>query len=191
MEALWIALAFGLGLAVRRLGLPPLVGYLAAGFVINALGYGHAGSEALEHVAHIGVLLLLFTVGLKLRIKNVIQPEVWAGTLLHLALTALLLGAVFHLLVGLGWAMAAVLGTALGLSSTVVAVKVLEEKRELKAFHGRVAVGILIVQDLVAVALLSFSGGDPPSPWALLVLALPLARPLVRRLMDWTGHDEL
>ncbi|MDQ2694360.1 MAG: cation:proton antiporter, partial [Pseudomonadota bacterium] len=87
--------------------------------------------------------------------------------------------------------MAAVLGTALGLSSTVVAVKVLEEKRELKAFHGRVAVGILIVQDLVAVALLSYSGGEPPSPWALLVLALPLIRPQVRRLIDWTGHDEL
>jgi hypothetical protein len=73
----------------------------------------------------------------------------------------------------------------------VVAAKVLESKRELRAFHGRVAIGILIVQDIVAVALLSYLGGTAPSPWAFALLGLFLLRPMLYRLLDLSGHGEL
>ena len=189
MEALWIAVAFGFGLLIRGLGLPPLVGYLAAGFMLN--GLGQQGGQLLDHVAHSGVLLLLFGVGLKLRWKSVIRPEVWGGGLLHLAVIGALLGAALHYLVELSLNMALLLGASLGFSSTVLAAKVLEQKRELRAFHGRVAIGILIIQDLVAVGLLSFSGTSTPSPLVLLLTLLPLLRWPVQRLLDLVGHDEL
>lgn len=189
MEGLWIGFAFVLGLAARALGMPPLVGYLAAGFVLNALGV--SGGTALAHVAHVGVLLLLFGVGLKVRLRNVLRPEVWATTLVHLAVTAALLAPAVRLVAGLDWRGALLLAVALGFSSTVLAAKVLEEKRELRAFHGRVAIGILVVQDLVAVAVLGVAGASAPSPLAAVLLALPLLRPLLHRLLDLCGHGEL
>ena len=93
LEAVWIGFAFSLGMLVRLCGLPPLIGYLAAGFAITAstetlqLPQGHA---IIEHVAHLGVLLLLFTVGLKLNVRSLLKPEVLGGSVLHFALSALL-----------------------------------------------------------------------------------------------------
>jgi predicted Kef-type K+ transport protein len=193
-EAIWIIFAFVLGLTLRHLGLPPLVGYLAAGFALNALGAytgrSYDGGAALEHIAHLGVMLLLFTVGLKLRLRSVVQPEVMGTSLLHAALTCIILTPLFALL-GMDLHSAAFLAVALSFSSTVVAAKVLEEKRELRAFYGRVAIGILIIQDLIALAVLSLAGGHTPTMLAFLVLALPLARPFIHRLVDISGHDEL
>lgn len=189
MEVAWISLAFMAGLAARALGLPPLVGYLAAGFALS--GFSTEGRPLLEHVAHAGVLLLLFSVGLKLRLKSLLRAEVLVGSILHMTLSAAVLGMVLYVTGGLDVRGAAMLALALSFSSTVVAAKVLEAKRELRAFHGRVAIGILIVQDVVAVALLSAASGHAPSPWALLLLALPLARPAIHGLLDRSGHDEL
>ncbi len=73
LEAVWIGFAFSMGLIVRLAGLPPLVGYLAAGFAIasisDQLGLPHASGEILDHVSHLGVVLLLFTVRLKLNVR--------------------------------------------------------------------------------------------------------------------------
>lgn len=189
MEALALAFAFFLGLGLQQLRLPPLVGYLLAGFALQFLGI--ESGEWLETLAHFGVLLLLFTVGLKLRLKSLLMPAAWGGGLLHLAITALLLGGVLHVLAGLAWPSALLLAAVLGISSTVLAAKILEEKRETRAFHGRITIGILIVQDLVAIGLIGFAEARAPSPWLLGLLALPLARPLLHRAMDFIGHDEL
>jgi predicted Kef-type K+ transport protein len=189
VEAIWIGSAFALGLAVKWLGMPPLVGFLAAGFVLNATGF--EANELLDHIAHTGVLLLLFTVGLKVRLRNIMRPEVWASAVIHLTITALILGAAMHLFAGMDVKVALIVAVALGFSSTVMAAKVLEAKRELRAFHGRISIGILIIQDLVAVGLLSLAGGHAPSPWAVLLFALPLLRPLMIKLLDFSGHDEL
>lgn len=187
MEALWVATAFALGLLGRRLGLPPLVGYLVAGFALAGLGI--KATNFLHEVAHLGILLLLFTVGLKLRLGSLIRPEVLGVGGVHLsvfgALVALGLG------FGLGGQTGLIVGLALAFSSTVLAVKILEDKRELKSFHGRVAVGILVLQDLVAVVLLAVLGVKTPSAWALLLLLVPLFRPLLIRLLSKVGHDEL
>jgi len=189
VELVWISAAFGLGLAFSRVGLPPLVGFLIAGFALNA--FGLRGGPTLEHIAHLGVLLLLFTVGLKLRIRNVLRLEVSAGSLVHLGLMVVAFYPLLRFGFGAGAPAALLLAASLGFSSTVVAAKILEEKRELRAFHGRVVIGVLVVQDIIAVVLLAVASGGTPSPWAALVLALPLVRPLIFRFFESSGHDEL
>lgn len=186
---LWIVLAFSLGLLARHAGLPPLVGYLVAGFGLSA--YGIEADPILDHVAHAGVLLLLFSVGLKLRLSSLVRAEVLAGSVLHMALIGLFMVVLFYFAIGLAIETAFMLAVALSFSSTVVAAKILEGKKELRAFHGRTAIGILIMQDLIAVAFLSFAGGTAPSVWALALLLIPLLRPLIHRLLELSGHDEL
>jgi hypothetical protein len=67
----------------------------------------------------------------------------------------------------------------------------LEAKRELGSFHGRTAIGILIVQDIVALVVLAIFAGKLPGPWALLIFATPLLRPLLFKMLDSVGHDEV
>ncbi|MDO6441340.1 cation:proton antiporter family protein [Marinobacter sp. 2_MG-2023] len=196
-EAIWISLAFGLGLLIKTIGLPPLIGYLGAGFVLSAIAATPSiplypePTAALAHIAHLGVLLMLFTVGLKLKLKSVISPEVIGGSLLHFAITCFVFTPGLYFLMDVSWYVAFMLAVALSFSSTVLAAKVLESKRELRAFHGRVAIGILIMQDLLALLVMSLAAGQTPSEWALIVFGLPLLRPLLFKLLDASGHDEL
>jgi predicted Kef-type K+ transport protein len=194
-EVITISFAFFFGLAVRQIGLPPLVGFLAAGFAINAsshaLGLPHYTGEVLGHVAHLGVLMLLFTVGLKLKLEQIAQPQVVGGALLHFAISVLVFMPGLKLFMGLDWHTSLLLAIALSFSSTVLAAKLLETKRELGTFHGRTAIGILIVQDIIALVVLAVWSGQTPNAWALLVLALPLLRPLLHSLLDLAGHEEL
>ncbi|MHA7852540.1 cation:proton antiporter domain-containing protein [Roseovarius sp.] len=194
-EVITISFAFVFGLAVRQIGLPPLVGFLAAGFAINLcaplLGVPTYTGKTLEHVAHLGVLMLLFTVGLKLKIGQIAQPQVVGGALVHFALSVLLFMPGLKFLMGLEWNTALLMAIALSFSSTVLAAKLLETKRELGAFHGRTAIGILIVQDIIALAVLAIWSGQTPNIWALMLFGLPLLRPVLHRLLDIAGHDEL
>ena len=107
--------AFALGLLASRLALPPLVGYLVAGFLLA--GTGIRGTAFLHQIAEIGVLLLLFSVGLKLRLKDLLDPRVLLSGGLHLGLFATL---AFLYTKNLPLAL------ALGFSSTVLVAKVLE-----------------------------------------------------------------
>jgi predicted Kef-type K+ transport protein len=198
MDPLWISIAFLFGFAVRQIGLPPLVGFLLAGFVLQALGA--EGGDFLQEISDLGVLLLLFCIGLKLKLKSLLRPEIWAGTTLHMLITILVFGgamlglarAGFSLFAPLDWKLALLIAFALSFSSTVFAVKVLEDKAELASFHGRVAIGILIMEDVLAVVFLTASTGKFPSPWALaLIPFLFVLRPLMIVLMDRSGHGEL
>ena len=143
-EAIWISFAFGLGLLIKMVHLPPLIGYLAAGFILSAMAANPSipispePTAVLDHIAHLGVLLMLFTVGLKLKLKSVISPEVIGGSLLHFTITALVFAPGIYLILEVSWYTALMLAIALSFSSTVLAAKVLENKRELRAFHGRV-----------------------------------------------------
>jgi predicted Kef-type K+ transport protein len=195
LEAVWIGFAFSLGLLVRLIGLPPLIGYLLAGFVISAsasdMSLPAAGPSIIHHVAHLGVLLLLFTVGLKLNVRSLVKAEVLGGGTLHFGLSILLTLPAVLFIFDVSWYQALMLAIALAFSSTVLAAKVLESKRELRAFHGRVAIGILIIQDLLALLVMSLASGNTPSAWALLVFALPLLRPVLYKILDMSGHEDL
>jgi predicted Kef-type K+ transport protein len=198
LEPLWIFWAFILGFVAFRVGLPPLVGYLIAGFVLNAMGVD--GGEVIDTLANLGVMLLLFSIGLKLKIKSLLKPEVWAGASAHMLATLVFFALVFRGLGVMGLPVfsnldfkpAFLAAFALSFSSTVFAVKILETKGEMAALHGRTAIGILIMQDIFAVLFLSASTGKIPSPWALLVLpCLFILRPILLAVLERCGHREL
>ncbi len=197
MEPIMIALAFAAGFAVQLVRLPPLVGFLAAGFALNALGFER--TPMLDTIANLGVTLLLFTIGLKLDVRTLLRPEVWASSSLHILGSTLMFTVLLFVFKALGlalaselnWGVMLLLGFALSFSSTVFAVKVLEERSELGSFYGRVAIGVLVMQDVFAVIFLSASTGSLPSVWALgLVLLWPAAK-LMRLMLDRVGHGDL
>ncbi len=196
-DVAWVSLAFLLGFLARVMSLPPLVGFLAAGFMLNVLGI--ASGEMLQKLADLGITLLLFTVGLKLNLKVLLKPQVWAVTALHISTIMALFGVMIFglalmnvpLFSGLDLKLSLMLAFALSFSSTVFAVKVLEDKGEMKSLHGRIAIGILVMQDLAAVIFLAASMGKVPSPWALLLFLLIPLRPLFHHLLQKTGHGEL
>ena len=88
MDVLLIAIAFLFGLVARQFRLPPLVGFLVAGFVLQTLG--KEGGETLRSVSDLGVTLLLFSIGLKLRVRSLMRPEIWGSTTLHAGFVVLL-----------------------------------------------------------------------------------------------------
>lgn len=188
MEAVWIAIAYLLGLVAAFLRIPVIVGYLAGGLALYA--FGATATDLLHSIGHIGVLLLLFTVGLHLRLRSVIRPEVFGLGSVQLALSAILFAAV-GMVLGLDFTAALIVGIILGFSSTVLAAKTLEMRSELETPHGRTAIGILILQDIVAIVILALSGLGAPSLWTLLLLLIPLLRPLLLRLLVASRHDEL
>lgn len=199
MEPAILVITLACGLLVSRVGLPPLIGYLVAGFVLFMFGIEETSLPLLEQLANLGVTLLLFAIGLKLDLRSLFKAEVWAGAGIHLMGSMLffipllkILGVLgLSQLTGLAWEQLALLAFALGFSSTVFAVKVLEDKGDMQTLYGRIAIGILIMQDIFAVAFLTISKGDIPSIWALSLLLLPFARPLIYKAFDRVGHGEL
>ncbi len=190
--------AFGFGFLARLVGLPPLVGYLVAGFVLHSLGY--ESTDTIEVISEVGILLLLFGIGLKLRVGSLAKPVVWGTAAVFAVLgTAIVGGAVLalgamglDLAAGLSVPAAALIGFALSFASTVFAVKALEQANESGSLAGRFAIGILIIQDLMAVSFLALAGGSRPDAWAIPVLLLfPLIRRPAGWLLDRAGHGEV
>jgi predicted Kef-type K+ transport protein len=198
MEVGLVVAAFALGLGARAVGLPPLVGYLVAGFALHGLDF--ETTDTIEVAADLGVLLLLFGIGLKLKLGSLLEPAVWgsAGSV-AIGATGLFAGVLLAVgALGLGLASdldlrtAAIVGFALSFSSTVFAVKSLEETNETGSLAGRLAVGVLILQDVFAVVFLVASDGNLPSPWALAVIpGFFVARPVAGWLLDHSGHGEI
>lgn len=199
MDAIWISVAFVFGMLAKKMGLPPLIGFLAGGFLLNLSGFAEGGI-ALDVVANIGVMLLLFTIGLKLDVSSLLSKEIWLTTSLHMVLSVLLFGSLVFAISWLGLysttsmslESSMLIGFALSFSSTVFAVKVLEERGEMNSFHGRVSIGILVLQDIIAVVFLTVSKGAAPSLW---VLGLPVYLVVVRwvfiRILNVIDHGEM
>ena len=196
-DVAWIALAFVLGWSSRSIGLPPLVGFLAAGFLLNL--HGTVSGEMLEKLSDLGITLLLFLVGLKLDLRTIARPQVWAVASVHMSIVVLVLGTAIHVLAllgasfltGIDFPRALLIAFALSFSSTVFVVKVLEARGETASLHGRIAVGILIVQDVAAVVFLALAAGEWPTVRALLLLLLIPLRPLLTLVLERVGHGEL
>ncbi len=196
-EVIWIGPAFVFGVLAGRFGLPPMVGYLIGGFVLNVLGFVEV--DELSEIGDLGVTLLLFTIGLKLDVRSLLKPVVWAGATLHMLAVVAVFGMVLFWLsltglavfAGVDFKIALLIAFALSFSSTVFAVKTLEEKGELSSRHGQIAIGILIVQDIIAVVFLALSTGKIPTIWALALFTLIPLRRLLMYYMTRAGHGEL
>ena len=209
-------LAILLGAAViavplfKRVGLGSVLGYLAAGAVIGPSGLGLIeGVEEKKHTAELGVVLLLFIIGLELapgRLWRMRGAVFGLGSLQMLACGALLAGGAAALL-PLPPATALIVGLALSLSSTAFVLQVLAERKELASPHGRSAFGILLFQDLAAIPLLavvpalgtSVSARDV-NAWQqaglvvgafvfLVVAGRYLMRPVFRLVMSARSHE--
>jgi len=189
MDIIWIGVAFIAGFVAQQVKIPTIVGYLLAGLALSVVGIPD-NSELIVAIGDLGVTLLLFTVGLHLRIKSIVQPEVLGVGSIHLLIS----GAVFTgigLLAGWDITASLLVGIALGFSSTVLTAKSLEARGEINAYHGRIAIGVLILQDVVAIVLLAVSGGGQPSPLAIALVGLVLLRPILIRLLVMSGTEEL
>ena len=196
-ETGWLLATFFLGLFAYKIGLPPMLGFLGVGFILKA--YGHESTHELREIADLGVTLMLFTIGLKLNLRSLLRIQIWGVASLHMAITVIIYGLVFFTLSSLGvssfagmniWT-ALLIAFALSFSSTVFAVKVLEGKKEMGAVYAQIAIGILIVQDIFAVVFLTASTGKVPTIWSVFLLALPIIRPVLYKIMDQVEHGEL
>ncbi len=221
-----IAAAFGLamvfGLGAARLKLPPLVGYLLAGIVVSPATPGYVADVGLAgQLAEIGVMLLMFGVGLHFSLADLMAVKKIAvpGAIVQIGVATLLGAAVA---MAWGWDLGAgvVFGLCLSVASTVVLLRALEAKGLLKSVNGQIAVGWLVVEDLVMVMVLvllpALAGllkantgtaavADAGSIWgtvgwtlakvtAFVVLMLVVGRRLLPKLLWWiarTGSQEL
>ena len=155
-----LAAAFGaalvLGYLTQRLGLSPILGYLLAGVVVGPHTPGFVADPKLAgQLAEVGVILLMFGVGLHFHVKDLLAVKSIAiPGAIGQSLVATLLGAVVAW--GAGWSLAAglVLGLAISVASTVVLMRVLVDNNVLATPHGHIAVGWLIVEDIFTVLVL-------------------------------------
>ncbi|MES2196274.1 MAG: YbaL family putative K(+) efflux transporter [Pseudomonadota bacterium] len=151
-----LGLAFVFGAMAQRLRLPPLVGYLLAGVAAGPFTPGYVADQALAtELAELGVILLMFGVGLHFSLKDLLSVRAIAlpGAVVQIAVATLMgLG----LALFLGWTIGAglVFGLALSVASTVVLLRAIQERRLMETERGRIAVGWLIVEDLAMVMAL-------------------------------------
>ncbi|WP_420962790.1 YbaL family putative K(+) efflux transporter [Brucella sp. IR073] len=151
-----LCLAFVFGAIANRLRVPPLVGYLLAGVIAGPYTPGFvADQELILELAEIGVILLMFGVGLHFSLKDLLSVKAIAipGAVAQIAVATLLGVGLAHLL---GWNIGAglVFGLALSVASTVVLLRAMQERRLIDTERGRIAVGWLIVEDLAMVLAL-------------------------------------
>ncbi|WCT75429.1 YbaL family putative K(+) efflux transporter [Sphingomonas naphthae] len=193
-----------MGSVAQRLRLPPLVGYLFAGILIGPFTPGYvADQELANELAEIGVILLMFGVGLHFSLKDLLAVKTIAipGAIVQIAV-ATALGA------GLGWWLGwdigggLIFGLALSVASTVVLLRAMQERRLLETERGRIAVGWLIVEDLVMVLALVLipalaNGGGEGGQGLGLTIAITLGKVAAfvaimliagRRFIPWLLH---
>src|SRR5262245_34766947 len=151
-----LAAALVLGYVTRRIGLSPIVGYLLAGIIVGPYTPGFVADRAVANeFAEIGVILLMFGVGLHFHLKdlNAVRNVTITGALLQSAV-ATALGAIAGQ--SLGWSLGAsiVFGLALSVASTVMLIRVLVDNNDLQTSTGRIAIGWLVVEDVFTVIVL-------------------------------------
>ncbi|UVE17790.1 Kef family K(+) transporter [Pseudomonas sp. LS44] len=154
--AVGFVLAFVLGTLANRLRLSPLVGYLLAGILVGPFTPGFVADKNLsQEISEIGVILLMFGVGLHFSLKDLLSVKNIAipGALVQIAVATLLgMGLAWSL--DWSWGAGLVFGLALSVASTVVLLRALEERQLLDTRRGKIAIGWLIVEDLVMVVAL-------------------------------------
>jgi CPA2 family monovalent cation:H+ antiporter-2 len=203
-EALLLfALAIVLVVAVRRVHLPPILGYLAVGLLAGPHGFGWlAFDQVTLFLAELGIVFLLFTIGLEFSwplLMSMRRDLLGVGGLQVAGGTAA--GLAIAMSFGEPWQTALILGAATAMSSTAIVLKQLAEQLELGARHGRLSVGILLFQDLAAIPflimipILAAGDGDLAGPLGLalakgvaaFVIIILLGRRLLPRVLHYSA----
>ena len=182
------------GLGLMRLKQPPLVGFILAGVFLgpDALGFVSTSDENVTVLAEMGVLMLLFFIGMELSLKAFVatlRPAllIAGGQLAAAMAITFTLKAISNAT----FAEALILGFIIALSSTVVAMKMLEDIGELRGEPGRIAVGVLIAQDIAVVPMLLIStslGGTEEIAWASLIVKITVAVAVLAGLLWYLGR---
>ncbi|MFA9460204.1 cation:proton antiporter [Thiohalorhabdus sp. Cl-TMA] len=178
--ALLLLISAAVGLLGIRLRQPLIVAFIVVGLTVGPAGLGLVSAhDQIDLLAQIGITILLFLVGLKLDLHLVrrLGPVALATGLGQLTFT-ILFGFLLSLALGLDTMTALYVAVALTFSSTIIIVKLLSDKREIDALHGRIAMGFLIVQDIAVVAAMALLGASGSQEGGL-VTALTAAGTLV------------
>ncbi|WP_457936484.1 cation:proton antiporter domain-containing protein [Mesorhizobium sp. 10J20-29] len=190
--AIVIVIAVVAGLGLMRLRQPPLVGFILAGVVMGPTGFGLIdNNDNVTALAEMGVLVLLFFIGTELSLKAFVanlKPAVIVAV--GQLSAAMVIGAGIAWLTGSTVAEGIILGFIIALSSTVVAMKMLDDMEALRKLPGRIAVAVLIAQDIAVVPMLilvSSLGGAEVSAVGLIV-KIVLAVGLLGALLWWLGR---
>jgi CPA2 family monovalent cation:H+ antiporter-2 len=190
--ALVVAVATVMGLAFLWLRQPPLVGFILAGVALGPTGFGViVSSENVSLLAEMGVVLLLFFIGMELSIKAFVLTLRQALLVAGGQLTAALAGAcAIGFLLGASLVESVILGFIFALSSTVVAMKMLDDMAMLRGEAGRVAIGVLIAQDLAVVPMLIFvtSLGAGDVDYGALAIKTVIAAGMLVGLLWWLAR---
>ncbi|RLD78275.1 MAG: hypothetical protein DRJ07_13425, partial [Bacteroidetes bacterium] len=155
-----VVIIFGLASLIvflfNKFKLPSVIGFLATGIIAGPYGLGLISDiEIIDILAEIGVILLLFTIGIEFSIKKLIKIKniVFIGGGLQVGLTVLTVFLILNLF-EVSYNKAVFIGFLVALSSTAIILKVLQEKDQLDTHHGKIAFGILIFQDLIIVPMM-------------------------------------
>ena len=192
--ALVIVLAVSVGLLLMRLKQPPLVGFILAGVLLGPSGLGLVASsnENITMLAELGVLMLLFFIGMELSLKAFVaalKPAVQIAFGQLAASMAITFGLMAISEATLAEAL--ILGFIIALSSTVVAMKMLDDIGELRSESGRIAVAVLIAQDLAVVPMLIVAtslGGEGEIGWVGLTVKITVAVAVLAGLLWYLGR---
>ncbi len=208
-----LVLAFILGAVAQRIRISPLVGYLLAGILIGPFTPGYVADQKIaDQLAEIGVILLMFGVGLHFSLDDLLKVKAIAipGAIVQIAVATALGMGLAHLM---GWPLGAglVFGLALSVASTVVLLRALQERRLVETERGRIAVGWLIVEDIAMVLALvllpvladTLKSGGQSLTWdellwplaltlakvaAFVVIMLMVGRRVIPWIMHWVAH---
>ncbi len=146
-----------LGIFLKRFGVPPIIGYILSGMIlVNIIGSNTDNSHTLEQIAEFGIVFLMFTIGLEMKLENLMQmrKQVFVYGGLQVGLSILFFTFISYFLFKLDIKTSLVIGAALSLSSTAIVLKILNDTNKITNYYGQNSLGILIFQDLAVIPIL-------------------------------------
>ena len=146
-----------LGIILKRFDVPPIVGYILSGIIlVNVIGSKSENSHILEQIAEFGIVFLMFSIGLEMKLENLIQmrKQVFIFGGLQVVLSTILFTFLSHFIFSLDLKTSVVIGSALSLSSTAIVLKILNDTNKITNYYGQNSLGILIFQDLAVIPIL-------------------------------------
>ncbi len=146
-----------LGIILKRFDVPPIVGYILSGIIlVNIVGSSTNNSHILEQIAEFGIVFLMFSIGLEMKLDNLIQmhKQVFVYGGLQVGISIVLFTCISYFIFGLDIKASLVVGGALSLSSTAIVLKILNDTNKITNYYGQNSLGILIFQDLAVIPIL-------------------------------------